>query len=362
MAITQTPLLVLALINPEIILDLTLQQWDLLVRQARRSGVLARFGYILKRNDLIDKVPQQALKHINSAQTYAEQIAISLTWEVECIQKAFVKLELPLVFLKGTAYAVANNFSGAGRVFSDVDILVPENRIAEVESALNFSGWKASFVDAYDQRFYREWMHEIPPMQHIQRHTSIDVHHNILPKISRYCPDSSLLLLNAVKVSEQNSWVLAPEDRVIHSATHLFHEGEFDHGFRDLSDLDLLIKEFSTEEGWWDKLLQRAIELNQQVPLYYALRYTTLILKTPVPREVLDDCKLWYPNGIQRKIMDWLFCRALMPNHSSCEDSWTGFARWVLYIRSHWIKMPVRILAPHLCRKGWLRLTEQEDY
>jgi len=359
---TQNPLIVSVLIDPKTSLDLNLQQWDLLIRQARRSGVLARFGFMLERNGLLADVPSVALKHIQSTQTYAYQMAMSLKWEIHCIQKVFDTLEMPLVLLKGTAYTVANNVAAAGRFFSDVDILVPEDRIEDVERALIHWGWKATYLDAYDQRFYREWMHEIPPMEHMQRHTTIDVHHNILPRTGRFCPNPKLLLANAVKVSDENAWVLSSEDRVIHSATHLFHEGEFDHGFRDLSDLDLLLKEFNSLDNFWENLLKRAEELNQQIPLYYALRYTTLILKTPIPREVLDDCKLWYPNGIQREIMDWLFCRALMPNHPSCDDYWTGFARWVLYIRSHWIKMPVRILVPHLCRKGWLRLTEQEDH
>ncbi len=362
MSIKKSPLLILALINPEKSLDFTLQQWDLFVRQARRSGVLARFGYILESKELLTKVPVDALKHIQSAQTYATQFETSLTWEVRCIQKAFEKLDLPLIFLKGTAYAVADNIVSEGRVFSDVDILVPEEKLADVERALIYEGWKSAHLDAYDQRFYREWMHEIPPMQHVQRHTSIDVHHNVLPKTSRFCPNPEFLLANIIKVSDKNAWVLAPEDRVIHSATHLFHEGEFDHGFRDLSDLDLLLKEFDSLDDFWDKLLKRAEELKQQLPLYYALRYSSIILRTPIPENILNISKQWLPNTFQRHLMDWLYCRALMPNHSSCELYWTAFAKWMLYVRSHWIKMPVHLLVPHLCRKGWLQLTDQKDH
>jgi len=359
--ITKKPLLISVLIAPEASLDLNLQQWDLLIRQARRSGVLARFGYMLERKSLLTEVPSVALKHIQSAQTYAYQMGISLNWEIHCIQKVFDSLGLPLVFLKGTAYSVANNIAAAGRFFSDVDVLVPEDRLVEVERALIHEGWKSAHVDAYDQRFYREWMHEIPPMEHTQRHTSIDVHHNILPKTSRFCPNPELLLANIINVSDKNAWVLAPEDRVIHSATHLFHEGEFDHGFRDLSDLDLLLKEFDSLDGFWDKLLKHAEELKQQLPLYYALRYSSIILQTPVPEEVLESSKQWFPNKVHELSMDWLFCRALMPNHPSCETFGTGFARWILYIRSHWIKMPFYLLIPHLCRKGWLRLFEQKE-
>jgi len=361
MNIKPSNLLVSGIINPTITLKFTLKQWDFFIRQARRSGVLARFSYMLEEKELLEKVPKEALIHIKSSQTYAKQMAISLQWEIKCIQKVFDQLELPLVFLKGTAYTVAHNVVAAGRFFSDVDILVPEDRIVEVERALIHGGWKSTHLDAYDQRFYREWMHEIPPMEHVKRHTSIDVHHNILPKTSRFCPNPALLLANIVKVSDKNAWVLSPEDRVIHSATHLFHEGEFDHGFRDLSDLDLLLKEFNTIELFWENLINRAGELDQQLPLYYALRYTSLFFQTPVPNIVLSVSKQWFPNKVHEVSMDWLFCRALMPNHPSCEIFGTGFARWVLYIRSHWIKMPFFLLVPHLCRKGWLRLFEQEE-
>jgi hypothetical protein len=27
------------------------------------------------------------------------------------------------------------------------------------------AGWAATHHDAYDQRYYRQWMHELPPMQ-----------------------------------------------------------------------------------------------------------------------------------------------------------------------------------------------------
>jgi hypothetical protein len=205
-------------------------------------------------------------------------------------------------------------------------------------------------------------MHELPPMIHLERNTSIDVHHNILPTTSELCPDANKLLANIVKISEKNIWVLAPEDRVLHSATHLFHGGEFEHGFRDLSDLDLLLNEFLIQENFWGNLQQRAGELNQQIPLYYALRYTSLILQTPVPEEVLKASEEHTPNRIKQKFMDALFLRALMPDHQSCNDQWTGFARWLLFIRSHWLKMPWYLLIPHLFRKSIMQLTVKSHH
>jgi hypothetical protein len=358
------PLLLLCavFINPQFALDLDLQQWDMLIRQARRANVLARLGFLLEEAEISAQIPAQPASHIKSAQTYFERFYISLRSEITCIQDALKAVNVSLVLLKGSAYFIAGNKAAKGRIFSDVDILVPEDKLLEVEIALIKAGWMTNTRDSYDQKYYRQWMHEIPPLRHLKRQTSIDVHHNILPKTSRFCPDANKLLTNIVKIPEKNVWVLAPEDRVLHSATHLFHEGEFAQGFRDLSDLDLLLKEFSTQENFWVKLLQRANELNQQIPLYYALRYTHQILQTPISENILVASEQLSSNRINTRLMDALFLRALMPDHESCNDRWTGMARWLLFVRSHWLKMPVYLMVPHLLRKAYRRVLGKEQH
>ncbi|WP_404355206.1 nucleotidyltransferase family protein [Methylotuvimicrobium sp. KM1] len=354
------PLLSSVLVLPEQVLGIDLPQWDLLIRQARKANVLATLNILIEQANLYDSVPEQPRRHLISARVHAERFMISLDREIECIIKALGDIKIPVVFLKGAAYQLANDRAAHGRVFSDIDILVPEDRLPEVERALIKGGWMTTTLDAYDQKYYRQWMHEIPPMRHLKRQTTLDVHHNILPKTCRYSPDSAKLLSNCVRVADRNCWVLATEDRVLHSASHLFHEGELDHGFRDLCDLDSLIQQHSGKSGFWDKLLLRADELNQRIPLYYALRYTQAILDTPIPESVLHESEGFLKGRFHRYFMDFLYLRALMPNHASCNDRWTGLARWLLYIRSHWLRMPLYLLIPHLFRKSWLRLRGKE--
>ena len=50
-------------------------------------------------------------------------------------------------------------------------------------------GWLRMKIDPYDDRYYRVWMHEIPPLRHRERKTEIDLHHTILPRTSRLKPD-----------------------------------------------------------------------------------------------------------------------------------------------------------------------------
>ena len=73
------PLVVSALINPKITTDFNLTQWDLLIRQARRAGILARLGNQLEHNSLLACIPEQALHHIYSLPSCHIYIWISLS-------------------------------------------------------------------------------------------------------------------------------------------------------------------------------------------------------------------------------------------------------------------------------------------
>jgi len=348
--------LINAFVHPDIVLTLSLSEWDLLVRQARRAGVLARLAFLLKAASLYEQIPEKPLNHFNSAIIYIEQFTYTVQWELTLIHNALKKHNVPLILLKGAAYVHADNDAGKGRVFSDIDILVKKEQLKVAEKAFSTHGWLFEKIDKYDQEYYRKWMHELPPMRHFKRGTNLDVHHNILPLTSHNCPSAEKLLANLVQEKDDGIWVLAAEDRILHSAIHLFYGGEFDHGFRDISDLDLLFREFSKSKGFWHKLLERAVDIEQNEALYYAIRYSKLIFNTPIPEEVLDKFDISF-SAVRRPIMDFLFIRALMPDHESCDDQWTGFARWLLYVRSHWLKMPLHLLIPHLLRKSWMRLT-----
>ena len=52
--------------------------------------------------------------------------------------------------------------------------------------------------------------------------------------------------------------------------------------------------------------------------------------------------------------MDQLFERALVADHPLCVDHFTGPAMWLLYIRSHYLRMPFHLLIPHLLHKAFI--------
>ncbi len=348
-----TCVLTQVLIAPESISALTLRDWDLLIRQARHANLMGRLASTISERQLLDQVPEPPRSHLAAALAVAQRQMLAVQWEVNRIQHALAELSVPLILLKGAAYVMQQLPAAHGRMFADVDILVPKERLDAVEMALKMQGWITTHHDAYDQRYYRTWMHELPPMLHLRRQTLLDVHHTILPETARLHPDPKKLFANAVTVPGlQPLYVLAPADMVLHSATHLFHEGEFKNGLRDLTDLDALLRHFSQADStFWQTLLLRAQELDLTRPLFYALRYTALILQTAIPALTQQAANASAPGATTIKVMDALLLRALKPHHPSCHTWLTQAALWLLFVRSHWLKMPFSLLIRHLLHK-----------
>ena len=148
--------------------------------------------------------------------------------------------------------------------------------------------------------------------------------------------------------------MLAPEDRILHSATHLFHDGELPHGLRDLTDLDLLLRDAAADPDFWPRLTARADELELGRSLFYALRYLRHFLDTPIPGGVMAALDTAAPNRITLALMDRIFTRVLAPAHASCADAFTPLARQAAFVRAHWLRMPAHLLIPHLFPKAFI--------
>ena len=356
-------LLARALREPALAGRLSAAELDLLVRQGRRADLLALLGERLAAAGHLQPLHPRARNHVESARRLAAKQARDVHHEVHCIMRVLEPLWVPVILLKGAAYLLAGLPAGTGRLVGDVDIMVPQPVIDDVEKRLLATGWTGFKTDPYDQRYFRVWMHEIPPLVHVDRGVTLDVHHTILPPTARMQPDAGKLLAAARPLDEDGLLhVLGDLDMVLHSATHLFQEGEFEHGLRDLFDLDSLLRHFAgSRQGFWDALTARAAEMDLAVPLAYALRYAHGICGTPVPAEVIDGAARaagLTPGGLA--VRDWLYGRALAAPHPSCDGHGGGLARWILYVRSHWLRMPLHLLVPHLLRKAVRRRLYEE--
>lgn len=344
-------ILLQALINPQCLAHYTDADWELLIRLARRVKLLGRLALLVKEHDLWACTPLRVTSQLTSALVQAAKLRQAALWELDRIVWALDGFDTTIVALKGTAYALAGLPYSEGRLSVDLDLLVPKDDLADIESLLKVKGWRHRSMSVYDEHYYRVWSHEIPPLIHAERETEVDIHHTLAPLTSRLKIDTGLLFAEALATPRAKVKLLCPVDMTLHCAINLFQNNELANDLRDLLDLhDLLVFFSHRDVGFWTQLIDRANRLKLGSILYYGLYFSQLVFRTPVPEGAVD--RLYAkPGGMKRRMMRWLVPLALFPQHPDKPLKRAALARWILYLRSHLVRMPVYILLPHLAYK-----------
>ena len=350
-----TDVLLAVLRDPQHAAGLDIEAWDLLLRVARHTRLLGRLAVIMHEQGLTARFPATVRQQFAAARVFVDQRQTAVRWEINRILAVLQDNEMPLVLLKGGAYIVAGLPPARGRLLSDVDLLVPAAVLPEVEKALLENGWESVKLEEYDQRYYRTWMHELPPLRHPERGLEVDLHHTISPLTSRLNPDPEKLFRDSTPLADGRLRVLQPVDMVLHSAVHLFYDGELINGLRDLVDLADLFECFGDQPGFWEQLTARARSQGLLRPLYYTLRYTGRLLAADIPVSALQAAGQGAPPAFASALMDRLVERVLIPEHPDFRQRRTAIAQWLLYVRSHWLRMPPGLLVRHLLRKQFMR-------
>ena len=315
--------------------------WNVLIEQGRKTQLLGQLVALLQREKLLDNVPAAVLRHLVLVQRNITRRNESSQWEVITLRRV-IDPKIPLLLLKGCAYVACADENAAGRVFSDMDILVRRQDLPVVESDMMSVGWMPHRMNDYDLGYYRNWMHEVPPMTHVRRHTVVDLHHAINPPVSRFYIPTDKLFELAQEVSP-GVFVLCAVDRIIHCVLHLLQEGESTKLMRDLYDLHLLRRQHLRCATDWAMLRQRAISLNVAPLIESALGAAQIIFS----RDSLSDESLgWLPVCLAHAARD-------AKGDSTLRGQLAGLA---LLVFSHWLKMPMHLLVPHLMHKSRARM------
>lgn len=298
--------------------------WTDLLAIARAEQLIGTLAYRL--NGL--SVPSVVARILADARASADHGRTLALWEAEAARRVLAPIGVPVVLLKGTAFVAAGLLAGQGRSIGDLDILVPRAALDTVEAALLGAGWEWVKPDRYDDAYYRQWMHELPPLIHRDRDRMIDVHHSILPLTARITPDAAALLGDSVELAPGVA-TLSHNDMLVHAAAHLFADGDLAGGLRNLWDVHCLVAEHGTAG-----LAERAGRHGLSQEVCRALRLAAAL----------------YGEGAGLTVVDRLYLRRL-----TARDGWgrrtRPLIRQAFYIRSHVLRMPPMLLARHLWTK-----------
>jgi len=328
-------LLVDCLINPKRAVDLSDADWMALISMARAERLIATLAEKLADQ----KLPQARYDVVEDERIDLEYQHRAALWEVDCARRAIESYAGPVILMKGSAYVVAGYTASRGRLVGDLDIMVRENDLKEVEALLLQAGWEWVKEDAYDDSYYRDHMHELPPLIHKDRDGMIDVHHTILPRTARPTPDAKSMIDCAVRL-DSGLYIFCPEDIICHSAAHLMADGDLAGGLRNLWDIHCLLSEFSdADTGFWQKLKARAEHHQLWAAVDWSARHAHALYGTAIPKD-------W---------MRWNFADRSIQKRILARNGWgqetQKMLRLIFYIRSHWLRMPPFMLAKHLWTK-----------
>jgi hypothetical protein len=353
-----------ALADPSLCSALDESQWNLLVRTARSARLLGALGARVDAAGITGSIPQAVAAHLRAAMAEALYLRQMSLRQLTLIAETLQPLALPVVALKGSAYILASLPCAAGRFPRDIDLMVERSRLDDVERALKAAGWEFTKTDAYDQRYYREWSHELPPMRAPTLPLELDLHHTILPPIGRLKPDAARLIADSEPVPGSPYLVLRPADQLLHAAVHLFQDSDCVDKLRDLVDIDGLARDFSARLGepFWRDVLESATLHGLGRPLWYALAFSLAWLRTPIPQLAREEAERFRPPAPARSLLQPLVARVLEPVHPDAEaNASRRLAASALEFRAQWLRMPPWLLAYHATSKALRSRRDEAD-
>ncbi|ENO90344.1 nucleotidyltransferase domain-containing protein [Thauera linaloolentis] len=332
-------------------LQLAESDWEYILRLARMSGLHGRLAAANKDNPTL---PAPIRRHLLSAERMCAFNGQMLQGELSSLA-SLCDGRFPVLLLKGAAYARQNQAFARGRFVSDVDLLVPREHLRSMEQRLRSAGWKPAELDPYDERYYRDWSHETPPMRLPGHFLEVDLHHAITPVTAGLRFDPAPLFDASEALPGTPFRALSLEDQVLHACLHCFQDGDLSLRVREVADIDGLLRSAAGQNEFAERLIGRAARLGLQRPLWYGLRFAHAWMETPHAQEML--ARLEAPPALCRAAMERLVPLAMLPPDPDFPPSASvRLARLAMLTRYHLQRMPLRMLLPHLARKAGLRI------
>jgi hypothetical protein len=348
--------LVVGLGSPTACATLDEGRWDLVVRAARSARLLGVLAHRIEQADVTREIPSRVVAHLQAALSESRYLRQMALRQLDAVGATLRPLGARMIALKGCAYVLQRSKCADGRLLRDVDIMVERERLGDVERALLDAGWSFEKTDPYDQRYYREWSHELPPMQAPGMPLELDLHHAILPPLGRIRPDPRLLFEESILVGDGPWSTLGPLDQILHGVVHLLQDAEWSGGLRDLVDFDCLVREGSIRPDFWPALAQRATTLGVTRPLWYMLELAEKWLGTPVGIDSAARAAM-APSPATSAMILALADRCFRGVHPDQMPRWADrLAASAVTLRSAWFRMPPSLFAYHALARVWRRV------
>ncbi|HAT42931.1 MAG TPA: hypothetical protein DCS87_14575 [Rheinheimera sp.] len=320
--------------------------WTQLVHQCREQALLGSAYLYLQ--PYLEELPAQIVSHFESGKIYADKQQQTLMRELLVLEQVFAEIDFPILLVKGVAYRLHKFAFAAGRVFSDLDLLVPATKVQPTVELLQSAGFMDSTEHDYDRRYYLEWSHQHPPLRHYTRGSEIDLHHTIFFAKSTVHVDIHKFIENSTRLNGSCFSLPAAADMFVHSCLHLLFQEEYHKITKDLVDLHELYKSIDNKAA----IIQSAALTNKPEVVALGLHLLATLFNVELSKEEMAFVSR--QNRLSRLAVAYLVRKLTEGCNNRLAKLW-----WVA--RGHLIKMPWYLLIYHSVAKVWfLRQKKQK--
>ncbi len=323
--------------------------WTLLLHQSRDQALLGSMYVLCQHHQLLKLLPAVVLDHFWSGFVYAEKQKNTLVQELLELEHCFAGAAYPCVLVKGCAYRLGLYQFAKGRIFSDIDLLVPAQHFTDALARLQDAGYLEFEISDYDRRYYQRWSHQNPPLTHFLRGAGVDLHHHIFPVSSQEKILVEPLIAAAAPLALSVFSLPAPAYLFVHAAVHLFYQEESHKLVKDLVDLQQLYLEVCQRQSV-SAIVEAAEQSQAQAAVFYALDMLQWLFQLAIPAAELQALQP-FASERRRRYMRFLLQQLLQK-----QSFWHRSAHLLWFIRGHLLKMGPTTLLYHSVAKALFQI------
>ncbi|MFN7945028.1 MAG: nucleotidyltransferase family protein [Blastocatellia bacterium] len=267
---------------------LSADEWTELLRLAVRQRVAPLLHQRLTSRELRSANSSGAFEQLEKHYYYNAIRNQLVLRELRDILRALRAQGIPVIVLKGAYLAPAVYRDPALRVMSDIDLLIPQSRIADAARAVAALGYHTAVSFTPDECFAR-W-HQLPVMHCEGAAASLELHWTLTHPDQPWTIDIDGLWSRAVPftVAGIEALSLCPEDMLLHLCDHAtWHHLDqlFWQGISPVCDIDQLVRAHPQLD--WAQVQERTPARDGGKGVFLMLHLAHTLLGTPIPVEVL---------------------------------------------------------------------------
>lgn len=298
------------------------QDWDRVMRQAARHGVIPLFYQRLKDLSWGAAVPTSVMARLRENALQNALRNLLLHRELSTVLKAYEHDGIPVIVLKGAYLAEVVYADRALRTMLDMDLLVRATDLPRAETRLLEMGY--SRLEQPDCEVNYATHHHSQPFVK-PGGVKIELHRAIGHTTGAFniAVDGLWERATPVAIGGVEALTLAPEDLLLHLCLHASFDHKFLFGLRPFCDLSAVIRHHRDHIDW-EQVQYRARQWGVGKHIYLTLYLARELLDADVPGETLDTLK---PEGFDLEVFVWARAAIFADDMPALSPSFTRFWR-----------------------------------